>query len=176
RIAHPLPSRASQQTQFNIASRRADGYLAASAGAGAEPDYLKPSDDGTVRLGQRLIRLRSDLNLQLDYRGRSPAFQRISAGDIIFNQQAKISGDLFRDRIVLIGAANIDAPDLFPTPFYEPMALARLLDRNLPNIPKRTPGVELHATAIATLLFGNTPTRPRYAWQAIAVLLLLALS
>ena len=77
---------------------------------------------------------------------------------------------------MLIGAANIDAPDLFATPFYEPMALARLLDRNLPNIPKRTPGVELHATAIATLLFGNTPTRPRYAGQAIALLLLLALA
>ena len=176
RSAQLFQARSGQDTQFNFATRLAEGYLAASAGAGAEPDYLKPADDGTVRLGQRLIRLRSDLNLQLDYRGRSPAFQRISAGDILFNQQAKISGDLFRDRIVLIGAANIDAPDLFPTPFYEPMALARLLDRNLPNVPKRTPGVELHATAIATLLFGNTPTRPRYAWQAIAVLLLLALS
>ena len=176
RSAQLFQARSSQDTQFNFATRLAEGYLAASGGAGAEPEYLKPADDGTVRLGQRLIRLRNDLNLQLDYRGRSPAFQRISAGDILFNQQAKISGDLFRDRIVLIGSANIDAPDLFPTPFYEPMALARLLDRNLPNIPKRTPGVELHATAIATLLFGNTPTRPRYAWQAIAVLLLLALT
>src|SRR6185436_4371800 len=114
-------------------------------------------------------------NLQLDFRGRSPAFRRVSAGEILFNPQAKIPDDLFRDRIVLIGAANIDAPDLFPTPFYEPLALARVLDRNLPNIPRRTPGVELHATSVATLLFGKMFRRPAFAWQTLAALIALAL-
>jgi adenylate cyclase len=76
---------------------------------------------------------------------------------------------------VLIGASNIDAPDLFPTPFYEPSVMARLFDRSLSNIPKRTPGVELHATAAATMLFGTMLIRPRYIWQALAVLLSLTL-
>ena len=168
-------SRPGQDTKFSFATRLAEGYLTAGAPEGAPPQYLKPGADGTVRLGDRVIRLRNDLNLQLDFRARSPAFRRISAADILFNKQAQIPDDLFRNRIVLIGASNIDAPDLFPTPFYEPSALARLFDRSLPNIPKRTPGVELHATAAATMLFGSSLKRPRYIWQTLAVLLSLSL-
>ncbi|HYR74395.1 MAG TPA: adenylate/guanylate cyclase domain-containing protein [Pyrinomonadaceae bacterium] len=168
-------SRPGQDTKFSFSTRLAEGYLAAGAVEGAEPQYLKPDADGAVRLGDRVIRLRNDLNLQMDFRARSPAFRRVSAADILFNKQAQVSDDLFRNRIVLIGASNIDAPDLFPTPFYEPSALARLFDRSLPTVPKRTPGGELHANAAATLLFGRTFTRPRYIWQALAVLLSLTL-
>jgi adenylate cyclase len=50
-----------------------------------------------------------------------------------------------------------------------------LFDRSLPNTPKRTPGVELHATSAATMLFGKSLVRPRYVWQILAVLLALAL-
>jgi adenylate cyclase len=162
-------------SQFSFATRLTDGHLAAIAAEGAPSDYLQRVDNDTLRLGDRVVRLRHDGNLQLDFRGRSPAFQNISASQILFNPQATIPEDLFRDRIVLIGAANIDAPDLFPTPFYEPSALARLFDRNLPNIPKRTPGVELHATSVATLLFGKMFRRPAFVWQTLAVLVALAL-
>jgi adenylate cyclase len=175
RASQLFQSRPGQDTKISFATRLAEGFLAASAAEGAPPQYLKPDAAGAVRLGDRVIRLRNDLNLQMDFRGRSPAFRRVSAGDILFNKQAQISDELFRDRIVLIGASNIDAPDLFPTPLYEPSALARLFDRSLSNIPKRTPGVELHATAAATMLFGKSFNRPRYIWQALAVLLSLAL-
>ncbi|MGH9931199.1 MAG: CHASE2 domain-containing protein [Pyrinomonadaceae bacterium] len=168
-------TRPGQDTRVSFATRLAEGYLAAGATEGAPLQYLKLGSDGRVRLGERVISLRTDLNLQLDYRARSPAFRRISAGDILFNQQAQIPDDLFRDRIVLIGASNIDAPDLFPTCFYEPMALARLFDRSLTTVPKRTPGVELHATAAMTMLVGNMLTRPRYLGQIGAVLLALSL-
>lgn len=162
-----------KDAQFSLATRVAEGYLTANAPEGAPPQYLKPDADGTVRLGDRVIRLRNDLNLQLDFRARAPAFRRISAADILANKQ--IPDDLFSNRIVLIGASNIDAPDLFPTPFYEPSALARLFDRSLPNAPRRTPGVELHANAAATILFGKSLIRPRYVWQVLAVLLSLTL-
>ncbi len=168
-------ARPGEDTQFSYATRVAEGHLAAGAIEGAAPPSLQFSPDGKVRLGDRVLPLRTDLNLQLDFRARSPAFRRISAKEILFNEPANISPDLFRNQIVLIGASNIDAPDLFPTPFYEPMALARLVDRSLATVPKRTPGVEVHATATATMLFGNMLTRPRYGWQAIAVLLPLAL-
>jgi adenylate cyclase len=168
-------SRSGEDTKISFATRVAEGYLAANAAEGAPPQYLKPDADGAVRLGDRVIRLRNDLNLQLDFRARSPAFRRVSAADILFNKQAQVSDDLFRNRIVLIGASNIDAPDLFSTPFYEPSALARLCDRSLPTAPKRTPGIELHANAAATLLFGKSLARPRYIWQALAVLLSLTL-
>ena len=175
RSSQLFQARPGEDAKLSFATRVAEGYLAASAAEGAPPQYLKPDANGTVTLGDRVIRLRNDLNLQLDFRARSPAFRRVSAAEILFNKQTQIPDDLFRDRIVLIGASNIDAPDLFPTPLYEPMSLARLFDRSLPNIPKRTPGVELHGTAAATMLWGKMLTRPRYIWQALAVLLSLSL-
>ena len=175
RSSQLFQARPGQDTKFSFSTRLAEGYLTAIAAEGAGPQTLQRETDLALRLGDRIIALRNDGNLQLDFRGRSPAFRRISAADILFNKQAQIPEDLFRDRIVLIGASNIDAPDLFPTPFYEPSALARLFDRSLPAAPKRTPGVELHANAAATLLFGKMLTRPRYIWQALTVLLSLTL-
>ncbi|HEY5838301.1 MAG TPA: adenylate/guanylate cyclase domain-containing protein, partial [Pyrinomonadaceae bacterium] len=137
------------------------------------PQYLEPSADGYLRLGERTIVLRGDDNLQLDFRGRSPAFRKISAADVLF-KQGQLPADLFRDRIVLIGASNIDAPDLFATPHYEYSALPRLFDRGLPVAPKRMPGVEIHANAAATLLHGKMLKRPTYTRQILVVLIILA--
>jgi adenylate cyclase len=156
-----------EQAQFSFASAIAQLYSG---------DELKADTDYSFRLGPRALPLRTDLSMQLDFRGRTPAFRTVSAADILFDKNAQLPADLFRDRIVLIGATNNDAPDLFFTPFYEPTALARLFDRNLPVIPARVPGVEIHATAAATMLFGRALTRPGYGWQIALVLLALALA
>lgn len=155
------------QPQFSFASALAQLY------SGAE---LKPDTDYSFRLGDRLLPLRTDGTMQFDFRGRTPAFRTVSAADILFNKDSQPPDDLFRDRIVLIGATNNDAPDLFFTPFYEPMSLARLFDRNLPVVPTRMPGVEIHANATATMLFGHALTRPAYGWQIALVLLALVLA
>jgi adenylate cyclase len=141
-----------------------------------------------VEFGKREIPLRNDQNLQIDFRGRSPAFRTVSAKDILcdlFKQTSapdvtcddarKPSDDLFKDRIVIIGATNNDAPDLFTTPFYQPASfpnqpILRLFDRNLDATPKLTPGIEVHANVIETLLDGAYFRRPRYFWQIIFVL------
>lgn len=162
------------EAKFSFATRLVEGYLAATAAEGAAPQYLEPGANGNFRLGERAIVLRNDGNLQLDFRGRSPAFRRVAAADVLFKPSA-LPADLFRDRIVIIGASNIDAPDLFATPHYEYSALPRGLDRSLPAAPKRMPGAEIHANAIATLLFGKMLARPSYARQIFAVLILLAL-
>lgn len=163
--SHPEP-------KISFATRLVEGYLAATAPEGSPPQVLQPAANGNFRLGEREILRRNDGNLQLDFRGRSPAFRRVSAANILFNH-ASVPADLFRDRIVLIGAANIDAPDLFATPFYEYSALARLFDRSLPDAPKRMPGAELHANAAATLLHGKMLKHPRYFPQILVVLLAL---
>ena len=162
------------EVALSFATRLAEGYLASRTPEGQDPPVLQPVSEGMNVLGERHLPLRRDRNLQLDFRSRSPVFRTVSAGDILFNEKA-LSPDLFRDRIVIVGAANIDAPDLFYTPFYEASALSRLLDRKLSTDPIRTPGAELHATSAATMLFGETPTRPRYIWQIAFLILPLAL-
>ncbi|HEV2860495.1 MAG TPA: adenylate/guanylate cyclase domain-containing protein [Pyrinomonadaceae bacterium] len=147
-------------------------------------EALAPAGANTLGLGPRLLPLRNDRTMQLDFRGRTPSFRRVSAGRVLFPQSmpaepgaaAQVSDELFRDRIVLIGATNNDAPDLFYTPFYEPLAAARLFDRGLPDIPARMPGVEIHATAVATMLFGQSLTRPSYSLQVGFLLLVLGLA
>jgi adenylate cyclase len=165
-----------QDPQLSFATRVVEGYLASKTIEGSNPPALQLASAGVARLGDRILPLRNDLNLQLDYRTRSPAFRTISAAEILFKAQPDIPPDFFRDQIVFIGSSNVDAPDLFPTPFYETIGLARLAGSNLPTAPKRTPGVELHATAAATMLSGNLLTRPRFGWQTIWVLFLLALT
>lgn len=169
-----------KDTQFSFATRIIEGYAAAT---GQEGQTLKAVPDSSAyTFGDHVLPLRTDGSLQLDLRGRTPAFQYVAAGDLLCaagdiecDAKPNFTDDLFRDRIVLIGASNIDAPDLFATPFYEPSILARLFDRKLPESPARTPGVELHANAAATILFGSTPTRPRYLWQILLLLVPLAL-
>jgi adenylate cyclase len=196
----PLPAFADNATAVGFADLPHDGDNAVRSamlvrvGADGAPAYsfaaalaqlytgeeLRPDGEYSFRLGDRVLPLRRDLNFQLDFRARTPAFRRVSAADLIdFGRQRETApapvGELFRDRIVLIGATNNDAPDLFLTPFYEPTALARLFDRNLPLVPARMPGVEIHATAVATMLFGRTPVRPAFWWQAVFVCGALAL-
>ena len=166
-------ARPNEDTKFSFATRLVEGYLAATAPKGTPPQYLEPGTQGNPRLGQRQILTRNDRNLQIDFRGHSPAFRRVSAADILF-KQTTLPADLFRDRIVLIGAANIDAPDLFATPYYEYSALSRLLDRSLPPMPKRMPGVEIHANAASTILFGKMLKHLSYPRQILALLLALA--
>jgi adenylate cyclase len=162
-----------QDPKFSFATRLVEGYLAATAAEGAPPQYLEQGTQGNSRLGQREILMRNDGNLQIDFRGHSPGFRRVSAADILFKQDT-LPADLFRDRIVLIGASNIDAPDLFATPYYEYSTLPRLFDKSLPATPKRMPGVEIHANAESTLLFGKMLRHLSYGRQILAVLLALA--
>ena len=102
--------RPGEDTKFSFGTRLVEGFLVATAPEGTTPQYLEPAADGNPRLGERAILLRNDGNLQLDFRGRSPSFRKISAAEVLF-KQGQLPADVFRDRIVLIGASNIDAPD-----------------------------------------------------------------
>lgn len=79
---------------------------------------LKKGHDDSVLSGDRKL-LRNDRFLQLDFRGRTPAFRRISAADLLFDESAQMPADLFRNQMVLIGASYVGSGDLYPTPFYE---------------------------------------------------------
>jgi adenylate cyclase len=167
--------------------------FAATLAQGLTETQLEKTGELSLKLGARALPLRNDGNLQIDFRARSPAFRRVSAQDILcedFKQisapdircddSRKPSDDLFKDRIVIIGATNNDAPDLFTTPFYQPATfpnqpILRLFDHDVQTAPKLTPGIEVHANVLATILDGLYLTRPRYLWQIIFVLAPLAL-
>jgi adenylate cyclase len=170
--------------QFSFATQVARGFT--------EQVIEAPQGQNKVLLGERVLPLRNDLNLQIDFRGRSPAFQRVSAKDILCEDfkrdsvpelscegRAPVADELFRDRIVLIGATNNDAPDLFTTPYYFPKQLVRpilqLFDKNLPTVPKMMPGIEVHANILATILNGKYLVRPSYRMQLLMLLVPLTL-
>lgn len=135
--------------------------------------------DFKAKLGDRVIPLRPDSTMHIDFRSRTPGFRYISAGDILFKDNSQIPDDLFRDRIVLIGATNNDAPDLFSTPYYQPgvtaQLISRLTGRSLVTAPAKMPGVEIHANTVATMLFGNYLHRPSLAINIFILLLVITL-
>jgi adenylate cyclase len=158
--------------QISFATRLAEGYLAAQKDDAEPAEEIRDVDENTYRLGQRLLPRRNDGDLQIDFRGPPKAFTYISAWEIL-KPNSQVPDKLFRDRIVLIGPAYIDAKDQFFTPFYEASTIPRLL--GLSSAPSLTTGVELHATTIATMLRGQSPVRPRYSWQVIFLIFPLTL-
>lgn len=137
---------------------------------------LKQASSDELLCVERLLPLRRDDLLQLDFRARPPAFLYISAAQLLNNGASNITESLFRNRIVLIAQTSPTSGDHFATPFYEPSILARLFDATLPYAPVRTSGAEIQATTIATMLNGNPPVRPPYGWQIMFVLLTLLLA
>ncbi|MBA3322058.1 MAG: adenylate/guanylate cyclase domain-containing protein [Pyrinomonadaceae bacterium] len=172
RTAQVFRSHPDGSADFSFASTIAQIYL-------DKPMEVVPGAD-VVRIGERVVPLRNDTNINIDFRRRSPGFRYISAGDILFNEGANVPDELFKDRIVLIGATNNDAPDLFSTPYYQPgvisSLLARVTGRPLETAPKLMPGVEIHANVAATLLFGNNLRRLSYAASLTILLLVVMLT
>lgn len=113
--------------------------------------------------------------LLIDYRtgtimenSSKESFKTISMADIIDEAMGKKSVDysIFKDKIVMIGATNSTNQDFYMTPF------------NKVEIEKSSsvssPGVEIHAQALNTLLNGKSITRNKssiFIFLAVSILL-----
>ena len=157
-------------TESSFASNIAQIY--AEKGVEALPDQ-------TIKFGDRVIPLRNDATMQIDFRSRTPGFQYVSAGDILFKENAPVPDSLFKDRIVLIGATNNDAPDLFQTPYFKPGLIAtfwaRLRNRQIETRPALMPGVEIHGNTAATMLFGQNLRQISYAPRVLMLFVVIGL-
>lgn len=95
-----------------------------------------------VHLGERRIPVDREGAVLVPYRGRQGSFPYVSASDVL---DGSADPDLFKDRIVLVGATAAGLLDLRSTPVQ--------------NI---YPGVELHANVISGILDEWIRHRPAY--------------
>lgn len=107
----------------------------------------------SLRLGTRRIPVDADIAALVPFRGRQGSFTYVSASDVL---QGKVSPDVLRGAIALLGATAPGLLDLRNTPMQENYA-----------------GVEMHANMIAAILDGTINERPAYTLGLELLLLLL---
>lgn len=106
-----------------------------------------------LKLGGKHIPVDDKISALIPYRGRQGSFPYVSATDVL---SGKVSPDVLKDRIVLLGTTAPGLMDLRATPVQNIYA-----------------GVEVHANMIAGILDQNIKERPAYTMGAEFVMLLL---
>jgi len=135
------------------------------------PDQLKVADDGVI-IGGEHIQTVNDQQIKINYYGPVGTFRTYSLAQVLDDAEfdlapgedsdwmelfisppppgmdstlsALAKDNPFKDKIVLIGNSMPAVHDLKPTPFS-----------NFSNRSDLTPGVEVHADALQTMLSGN---------------------
>ena len=107
-----------------------------------------------LKLGDKRIPVDENVASLIPYRGKQGSFPYVSATDVL---NGKVSPEILKDRIVLIGTTAPGLMDLRATPVQNVYA-----------------GVEIHANMIAGILDQNIKERPGYTLGAEFVMLLLA--
>lgn len=107
-----------------------------------------------IQLGERFIPTDEHGQMLINYLGPGGTFPHISIGDIL---RDKVPDEIFKDKIVLVGATAIGIYDMRNTPF-DPVF----------------PGVEIHATVIDNIINGNFLSKPSWTeiFDVVAILVL----
>jgi adenylate cyclase len=135
------------------------GLAVAAAYLGLEPKQLRSADDfgNRFQLGNRSIALHRDGRMLIDYVGGNAAFsyetQNIVHHRVLEMYPDSASADAadeddFKGKIVLIGATNFRAKDIFTTPMGD------------------MPGMQVHANIVSTVLSAQGPPRQVGLWTA----------
>ncbi|MBN1304686.1 MAG: adenylate/guanylate cyclase domain-containing protein [Anaerolineales bacterium] len=136
-----------QETFYNWALQLAHVYV------GGGPPY-NPTPNG-LYVNSRWVPLNHD-KLMINYTGPAGNFPTYSAAEVFEGDHAP---ELFKDKIVLIGATSLTLQDVYATPF---------------SATTRTPGVEVVANALDTILNENY-IRIAPPWAGLISILLAAL-
>jgi adenylate cyclase len=89
----------------------------------------------------------SGYQILLNYRGHIDKFVQVPLRDVLEN---KVPADIFRDRLVFVGATTPSLKDIFATPYS-----AKLLAN-----PKAMPGIVIHANMASQILSAALDGRP----------------
>ena len=124
------------------------------------PNDQKPTiSSDSIRLANISIPLTSEGMMRINFVGPAGTFPRYSFDSVIddstfdlgefdlnYFDESLLPEGVFKDKIVLVGSTVSELHDVFPTPFYE------YQDREGKFRKKEMPGVEIHASAIWTIL------------------------
>jgi len=122
--------------------------------------------DGHVFLGKREIPVDKDLEMTINFAGPAETFPRVSLVDFIDAARAGNKAQLekwVKGKIVLLGP-DLRAEDTHATPFFTAFGNSTTW---------MTPGVEIHANALQTILNGNF-LRPVPEWVTYLTITLMA--
>jgi adenylate cyclase len=117
-----------QVTYYNWA------FVTAALALGVDPPFIQNAT--TLVFDGKTVPL-SGGKLLVNFAGPAGTYPTHSAADVA---EGLVDPSVFRDKIVLIGATTLTLHDVFPTPF---------------SASEQTPGVEIIANAIDTILSGN---------------------
>lgn len=118
-------------------------------------------DHGELLLNGRKLPVESDRALTINYAGPPGTFPRVSLAEFIAavrKHDTERVADWVKDKIVLLGPDNI--ADRYDTPFYTFLGGDKFT----------TPGFEIHANAIRTLLTGDY-LRPVPEWARVTAMI-----
>jgi len=140
----------SDQVYYNWAFQVASQYLKVSQPSNANPNGLTFND--------QQVPLHNGL-LLVNYNGPAGTYPTYSAYQVALGDVLQENPNAFKDKIVLIGATTITLHDVYATPF---------------SSQQPTPGVEIVANAVDTILNGNylKETPP---WVASLIILVMAI-
>jgi adenylate cyclase len=110
-----------------------------------------------VRLGERLVPTDPAMRLVVNYRGPRGTIPTYSFVDLV---EGRLAGDLFKDRVVLIGASFIGIADAYAGPFG--------------STP--IPGTERLANIVDTILAGDSIQENPPPWPSIVIGLVAGLA
>ncbi len=120
------------------------------------PLMIKVSSVGIegISMGNRFIPTDESGQILINYLGPGNTFPQISIGDIL---RDKVPKDIFKNKIVIVGATAIGIYDMRNTPF-DPVF----------------PGVEIHATVIDNILKNNFLSKPSWTeiYDLLAIIIL----
>ncbi|OPY59599.1 MAG: Adenylate cyclase 1 [Pelotomaculum sp. PtaU1.Bin035] len=132
---------------------------------GLNPNSLKFAENSSLAAGDLLIPVDSKNRVLIDFWGPAATFQTYSYTDVL---NGRVSPDKLAGKAVFIGYTSASEHDYVSTPFTRGNMV---LGGALP-----TPGVELHASAMATYLTGGFYKRAPLSLNLVFLLLIGALS
>ncbi|MCD4814396.1 adenylate/guanylate cyclase domain-containing protein [bacterium] len=123
-----------------------------------------------LNYGPMKINVERNANMRINFRGARGHFRTISFDNIVDDDifQGLMDAGVFKDKIILIGPLFTEAQDDHATPFFH------YVEENQKGVISSTPGVEIHANALNTIMeedyFSVIP-----GWAATILYYLMAL-